>query len=97
MHTFELIARARHQINRFVHEASSTVRSIDRHSAKRSSASSVPQWACISCRSRIATSTAVRRSIARSASASARRSHSQMISALNAVPSESAAGCQRRA
>ena len=78
---------------RAAHEDSSTVRSIDRHSAKRSSASSVPQWASISRRSRIATSTAVRRSIARSASASPRRSRSQMISALNAASSESAAGC----
>lgn len=76
------------------YEDSSTARSIDRHSNKRSRASSVPQWASISCRSRIATSTAVCRSIARSESASARRSHSQMISALTAAPSETAVGCK---
>ena len=46
----------------------------------------MPQCASISCRSRIATSTAVRRSILRSASASTRRSQSQIISALNAAP-----------
>src|SRR4051812_23491024 len=60
------------------YEASRTIRSIDRHSARRSSARSVPQYTSISCRSRIATSTAVRSPISKP-SDGARLSFSQII------------------